>query len=98
MTRRGSTLALVFSCAAACGCSNPPPAIAPPPTHVAEVPGLGDFARQTFASPLSIPDAEQILRRTEIVEYVRIPVHREHSFRFNVNTGSADAEQRFRPS
>jgi len=29
---------------------------------------------------------------------VRIPVHREHSFRFNVNTDSADAEQRFRPS
>jgi len=27
---------------------------------------------------------------------VRIPVHREHSFRFNVNTDSADAEQRFR--
>jgi len=29
---------------------------------------------------------------------LRIPVHREHSFRFNVNTDSADAEQRFRPS
>jgi DNA invertase Pin-like site-specific DNA recombinase len=29
---------------------------------------------------------------------VRIPAHREHSFRFNVNTDSADAERRFRPS
>jgi hypothetical protein len=29
---------------------------------------------------------------------VRIPDHREHSFRFNVNADSADAEQRFRPS
>jgi hypothetical protein len=29
---------------------------------------------------------------------VRIPVHREHSFRFKVNADSADAEQRFRSS
>ena len=29
---------------------------------------------------------------------VRIPVQREHSFRFNVNAGSADAEHRFRSS
>ena len=29
---------------------------------------------------------------------LRIPVHREHSFRFKVNADSADAEQRFRPS
>ena len=29
---------------------------------------------------------------------VRIPVHREHSFRFKVNARSADAEQRFRSS
>jgi hypothetical protein len=26
---------------------------------------------------------------------MRIPVHREHSFRFNVNARSADAEHRF---
>ncbi len=31
-------------------------------------------------------------------ELVRIPVHREHSFRFNVNTDSADGERRFRSS
>jgi len=29
---------------------------------------------------------------------LRIPVHREHSFRFNVNARSADAEHRFRSS
>ncbi len=33
-----------------------------------------------------------------IVGDVRIPVHREHSFRFNVNARSADAEHRFRSS
>jgi CRP-like cAMP-binding protein len=40
-------------------------------------------------------------RRDEILRAemaVRIPVHREHSFRFKVNTDSADAEQRFRAS
>lgn len=29
---------------------------------------------------------------------VRIPVHREHSFRFNVNARSGDGEHRFRSS
>ena len=29
---------------------------------------------------------------------LRIPVHREHSFRFKVDADSADAEQRFRSS
>ena len=31
-------------------------------------------------------------------DLMRIPVHREHSFRFNVNADSADAEHRFRSS
>ncbi len=35
---------------------------------------------------------------TESLNTMRIPVHREHSFRFNVNTDSADAERRFRSS
>ena len=30
--------------------------------------------------------------------YLRIPVHREHSFRFNVNARSGDGEHRFRSS
>ena len=29
---------------------------------------------------------------------MRIPVHREHPFRFNVNTDSGDGEHRFRSS
>ena len=33
-----------------------------------------------------------------VSRYVRIPVHREHPFRFNVNTDSGDGEHRFRSS
>jgi len=41
-----------------------------------------------------------LARRADRVEHeqpttLRIPVHREHSFRFNVNARSADAEHRF---
>ena len=44
------------------------------------------------------PDALPGAVKKEIHDEVRIPVHREHSFRFNVNACSADAEHRFRSS
>jgi Peptidase family M23 len=40
----------------------------------------------------------RITSPSTLAVHVRIPVHREHSFRFNVNTDSADGERRFRSS
>jgi hypothetical protein len=45
----------------------------------------------------SLEDENSLLKRL-VAGLMRIPVHREHSFRFNVNTDSADGERRFRSS
>ena len=49
--------------------------------------GLVSLGSTLATVPISNPSA-----------YVRIPAHREHSFRFNVNTDSGHREHGFRPS
>jgi len=44
------------------------------------------------------PDGPALALLRVAARNLRIPVHREHSFRFNVNADSADAEHRFRSS
>jgi hypothetical protein len=65
--------------------------------YVMSLSGLASTAAAQDRPSFEASGGWNLLRSTEIDE-MRIPVHREHSFRFNVNADSADAEQRFRPS
>src|SRR5712664_1887189 len=78
------------------GCSQSPgPPVPPPSRSVTEVPGAGDFARQPFASPLSIEDAEQILVRTRVFEFGGMPPKRQVQA-FNVLLDQPDAVARLK--
>ena len=57
--------------------------------------GAGDFARRSFASPLSIEDAEQILFRTRVFEFGGMPPKLQVQA-FNVLFDQPDAVARFK--
>ena len=62
----------------ATSCSEPPaPPGPPPPGRGLEAPWAHDFAHQSFASPLSVVDAQEILIRTDIFEFGTMPPKRQ---------------------
>jgi hypothetical protein len=76
-----------------------PPAPPPPPDLTRRVfprpPGSDDFARRSFGHPLSLEDAEAVLRRTRVFEVGGMPPKRQVQA-FNVIFEQADAIGRFR--
>jgi hypothetical protein len=93
---RDCCIAVVLGAGLITGCSQSPgPPVPRPSRSVTEVPGAGDFARQSFASPLSIEDAEQILVRTRVFEFGGMPPKRQVQA-FNVLLDQPDAVARFK--
>jgi hypothetical protein len=93
-----STVAIVLSVATGCtGAVDLPPV--PPPAPAQREPALpagsSDFAHRSFASPLSVRDAQEILIRTEVFAFGSMnPKRQVHAF--NVILDQPDAEGRFR--
>jgi hypothetical protein len=89
---------LVTAIAVGCGRREGPP---PPPESPdwtgrvpSKPPGADDYARRSFASPLSRRDAETILRHTRLLEFGGMPPKRQVQA-FNVVFEQPDAVSRF---
>jgi hypothetical protein len=93
MQHRWLSIVVGLSVLAACSKLSAPP-LPPPPRHITELPGAGDFARQSFRAPLSIEDAEQILLRTNVFAFGGMPPKRQVQA-FNVLLDQPDAMTRF---
>ena len=85
--------------AAACGAGGPVPISPPAPDftrHPApKPPGTDDFAERPFTEPLSLRDAEAVLRRTTVFAFGGMPPKRQVQA-FNVVFEQPDAVSRFR--
>lgn len=98
--QRGVLGAVILVGATVFGCrvtDSPPPPPQPPDLTGRVLPkprGIDDFARRSFAYPLSLEDAEAILRRTQIFEFGGQPPKRQVQA-FNVVFEEPDAVSRF---
>ena len=88
---------LVAGIAVGCGeiDGTPEPPEAPDLTGRPKLPDADDYARRSFASPLSLRDAEAILRHTRLFEFGGMPPKRQVQA-FNVVFDQPDAVSRFR--
>ena len=90
---------LVGATTSACQQGVGPPAPPPPPDLTGRVlpkpPGSDDFAHRSFGHPLSLQDAEAVLRHTRVFEVGGMPPKRQVQA-FNVVFEQADAVGRFR--
>jgi hypothetical protein len=95
-----SLIAVVLIGAITLGCrqtDNSPPLPAPPDLtrrDIPKPPGMDDYAHRRFATPLSLQDAEAILRQTQIFAFGDMPPKRQVQA-FNVLLEQRDAVSRF---
>ncbi len=69
------------------------------PRTIVYVDGFNLYYGAVKGTPHKWLNLEKFFRMVRPLDDVlRIPVHREHSFRFNVNTDSGHREHGFRPS
>ena len=80
----------------ACSAGELPPPPAPPDGRrpLAVPPGAGDYAFGRFPTPLPLPDAQAILRQTEVFSFGGMPPKRQVQA-FNVVMEQPDATARF---
>jgi hypothetical protein len=87
---------LLGATTSACQGSSAPPAPPPAPDRVPpKPPGRDDFAHRSFGHPLSLQNAEDVLRQTQVFEFGGMPPKRQVQS-FNVVFEQADAVRRFR--
>jgi hypothetical protein len=90
---------LLLAAASACGAGDvvptPPPAPDLTRRPAPKLPGSDDFAERTFTEPLSLQDAEAVLKRTRVFGFGGMPPKRQVQA-FNVVFEQSDAVARFR--
>lgn len=85
---------IAVGCGETAGAPEPPAAPDLAGRVAPQLPGSNDYARRSFASPLSVEDAEAILRQTQVFEFGGMPPKRQVQA-FNVVFEQRDAASRF---